>query len=97
AALGPGRRASRHQTGQPPGEGRTSAAGRRVGSGDQTLALASGRDLANMMLTLALQSDADTVYARATRVFTPDEIAEAFASAVGLAIPTQLQARLKAD
>ena len=54
-------------------------------------------DLANMMLTLALQSDADTVYARAIRVFTPDEIAEGFASAVGLAIPTQLQARLKAD
>ena len=54
-------------------------------------------DLANMMLTLALQSDADTVYARAIRVFTPDEIAEGFACAVGLAIPTQLQARLKAD
>ena len=33
-------------------------------------------DLANMMLTLALQSDADTVYARAIRVFTPDEIGE---------------------
>ena len=54
-------------------------------------------DLANMMLTLALQSDADQVYARAVRIFTPDEIAEAFACAVGLAIPTQLQARLKAD
>ena len=54
-------------------------------------------DLANMMLTLALQSDADQVYARAIRIFTPDEIAEAFACAVGLAIPTQLQARLKAD
>ena len=40
-------------------------------------------DLANMMLTLALQSDADTVYARAIRVFTPEEIAEGFASAVG--------------
>ncbi len=54
-------------------------------------------DLANMMLTLALQSDADRVYARAIRIFTPEEIAEGFASAVGLAIPTQLQARLKAD
>jgi hypothetical protein len=30
-------------------------------------------------------------------VFTPDELAEAFACAVGLAIPTELQARLKAD
>jgi hypothetical protein len=54
-------------------------------------------DLANMMLTLALQSDADAVYARAVRIFTPNEISEAFACAVGLAIPTQLQARLKAD
>ena len=54
-------------------------------------------DLATMMLTLALQSDADRVYARAIRIFTPEEIAEGFASAVGLAIPTQLQARLKAD
>ena len=41
-------------------------------------------DLANMMLCLALRTDADRVYARATSVFTPDEIAEGFASAVGL-------------
>jgi tRNA A-37 threonylcarbamoyl transferase component Bud32 len=54
-------------------------------------------DLANMMLTLALQSDPDLVYERATRSFTPDEIAEAFAADVGLAIPTQVQARLKED
>jgi membrane-associated phospholipid phosphatase len=54
-------------------------------------------DLANMMLTLALQSDADRVYQRALAVFTPDEIAESFACAVGLAIPTQLSARLKDD
>jgi hypothetical protein len=31
------------------------------------------------------------------RVFTPDEIAEAFACSVGLTIPTELQARLKED
>ena len=54
-------------------------------------------DLANMMLTLALQSDPDRVYARATQVFTPDEIAEAFASAQGMAIPTELSGRLKED
>jgi tRNA A-37 threonylcarbamoyl transferase component Bud32 len=54
-------------------------------------------DLANMMLCLALRSDADRVYARATSVFTPDEIAEGFASAVGLAIPTELSEKLKAD
>jgi hypothetical protein len=54
-------------------------------------------DLANMMLCLALRTDADRVYARATSVFTPDEIAEGFASAVGLAIPTELATKLKAD
>jgi tRNA A-37 threonylcarbamoyl transferase component Bud32 len=54
-------------------------------------------DLANMMLTLALQSDPDRVYERATRVFTAEEIGEAFASNVGLAVPTQVQARLKED
>jgi serine/threonine protein kinase len=54
-------------------------------------------DLANMMLTLALQSDPERVYACATETFTEDEIAEGFASAVGLAIPTQVQERLKTD
>jgi tRNA A-37 threonylcarbamoyl transferase component Bud32 len=54
-------------------------------------------DLANMMLCLALRTDADRVYARATSVFTPDEIAEGFASAVGLAIPTELSEKLEAD
>jgi tRNA A-37 threonylcarbamoyl transferase component Bud32 len=53
-------------------------------------------DLSNMLLTLALRSDPERVYARATRVFTPDEIAEAFASAVGLTIPTELQTKMKA-
>jgi len=54
-------------------------------------------DLSNMLLTLALRTDPERVYARATRVFTPGEIAEACASAVGLTIPTELQAKLKAD
>jgi tRNA A-37 threonylcarbamoyl transferase component Bud32 len=54
-------------------------------------------DLANMMMVLALRTDPDRVYERATRVFTPDEIAEAFACSVGLTIPTELQARLKED
>jgi tRNA A-37 threonylcarbamoyl transferase component Bud32 len=54
-------------------------------------------DLANMMLTLALQSDPDRVFARATERFTPDEIGEAFAADVGLAVPTQVQQRLKED
>ena len=50
-----------------------------------------------MMLTLALQTDPDRVYARATAVFTPEEIAEGFACAVGMAIPTELSSRLKDD
>jgi tRNA A-37 threonylcarbamoyl transferase component Bud32 len=54
-------------------------------------------DLSNMLLTLALRTDPERVYARATKVFTPEEIAEAFASAVGLTIPTELQAKMKAD
>jgi hypothetical protein len=54
-------------------------------------------DLSNMLLTLALRTDPERVYARAAKVFTPDEIAEACASAVGLTIPTELQAKMKAD
>ena len=54
-------------------------------------------DLSNMLLVLALRTDPERVYARATKVFTPDEIAEACASAVGLTIPTELQIKLKTD
>jgi membrane-associated phospholipid phosphatase/tRNA A-37 threonylcarbamoyl transferase component Bud32 len=54
-------------------------------------------DLANMMLVLALRSDADRVYERALRFFSPDELAEAFAAARGVASPTQLQHSLKSD
>jgi hypothetical protein len=56
-----------------------------------------GVDLANMLLVLALRTDAERVYARAVTVFTPDEIAEALACAQGMAIPTELQAYLKQD
>ncbi|MFB3739492.1 MAG: RIO1 family regulatory kinase/ATPase, partial [Candidatus Velamenicoccus archaeovorus] len=54
-------------------------------------------DLANMMLVLALRTDAERVYRRALERFTPDEIAEAFAAVRGLASPTQLRAALKRD
>jgi hypothetical protein len=54
-------------------------------------------DLSNMLLVLALRTDPERVYARATKVFTPDEIAEAVACAVGMTIPTELQAKMKAD
>ena len=54
-------------------------------------------DLANMMLVLGLRSDPDRVFRRATRLFDEDDIGEAFAADVGLAVPTQLQERLEAD
>ena len=37
-------------------------------------------DLGNMMLVLATRSDAERVYERALRLFTPDDVAEAFAA-----------------
>jgi membrane-associated phospholipid phosphatase len=54
-------------------------------------------DLANMMLVLAVRSDAERVYARALQFFSPDEIAEAFAATRGVASPTQLRTVLKQD
>ena len=54
-------------------------------------------DLANMMLVMALRTDPDSVYERALTYFTPEEIGEAFASAVGMAVPTELQRYLKED
>ncbi len=54
-------------------------------------------DLANMMLVLAVRSDARRVYEHALGYFTQDEIAEAFAAARGVASPTQLRNALKED
>jgi hypothetical protein len=54
-------------------------------------------DLANMMLVLALRTDAPTVYERAMRLFSADDIAEAFAGTRGIACPTQLRHALKDD
>jgi len=54
-------------------------------------------DLANMLLVLALRTDADRVYERALTSFTPEDIGEAFAAARGMAIPTELQRYLKED
>ena len=49
------------------------------------------------MLVMALKSDAERVYAIAQRYFTPEEVGEAFACAVGMAIPTELQRYMKED
>jgi tRNA A-37 threonylcarbamoyl transferase component Bud32 len=54
-------------------------------------------DLANMMLVLALKSDAPRVYEAALEYFTADEIAEAFAATRGVASPTQVRAEMKKD
>jgi hypothetical protein len=54
-------------------------------------------DLGNMLLVLALRSDADRVYAKALEYFTPDELAEAFAATRGVASPTQLRQSMKQD
>jgi len=54
-------------------------------------------DLGNMMLVLAVRTDAGRVYRRALGYFTPDELAEAFAATRGVASPTQLRAHLKRD
>jgi membrane-associated phospholipid phosphatase/tRNA A-37 threonylcarbamoyl transferase component Bud32 len=48
-------------------------------------------DLANMMLVLALRTDAQRVYARARLQFSDEEIAEAFAATRGLTMPSQLR------
>jgi membrane-associated phospholipid phosphatase/tRNA A-37 threonylcarbamoyl transferase component Bud32 len=54
-------------------------------------------DLGNMMLVLALRSDAETVYRKALRYFTPEELAEAFAATRGVASPSQLRRSMKQD
>jgi tRNA A-37 threonylcarbamoyl transferase component Bud32 len=55
-------------------------------------------DLANMMLTLALRSDAETVFRVALEEgFSADEVAEAFAATKGVTMPSQLRTELKRD
>jgi tRNA A-37 threonylcarbamoyl transferase component Bud32 len=56
-----------------------------------------GVDLANMLLVLALGSDARQVYERAQRQFSVEEIGEAFAATRGLTMPTQLRRMLRAQ
>ncbi len=52
-------------------------------------------DLANTMLVLGLYSEPKLVFERALRLFTPDDIAEAFAAVRGVASPTQLRSEMK--
>lgn len=52
-------------------------------------------DLANMMLILALRTDAERVYERALRLFAPEDIAEAFAATRSVTIPSQSRSSLR--
>ncbi len=54
-------------------------------------------DLANMMLILALHSSPQHVLERARLLFTDDELAEAFAVARGITLPSQLRRQLRED
>lgn len=53
-------------------------------------------DLANMMLVLAIRTDAARVYQRALLQFTEADVAEAFAATRGVTSPTQLRGLLRA-
>ena len=52
-------------------------------------------DLANMMLVLALSSDADRVYSKALEYFSPDDVAEAFAATRSVSVPSQSRSMLR--
>jgi hypothetical protein len=54
-------------------------------------------DLANMLLVLALLSDAGRVHERARRWFTDQEISEAFAARQGRAMPAQIRQMVRAS
>jgi tRNA A-37 threonylcarbamoyl transferase component Bud32 len=51
-------------------------------------------DLANMMLILALRTNAERVYERALLQFAPEDIAEAFAATRGVTLPSQSRSSL---
>ncbi|RLE16598.1 MAG: hypothetical protein DRJ28_01370 [Actinobacteria bacterium] len=51
-------------------------------------------DLANMMIILALRSSPELVYQRSLRYFSPDDVAEAFATMRSVTIPSQSRSSL---
>jgi tRNA A-37 threonylcarbamoyl transferase component Bud32 len=54
-------------------------------------------DLANMMLVVALRTSPEMVYQEALGLFSPEEIAEAFAATRGITVPSQLRAEIRKD
>ena len=96
-ALGGRTRTSRHQAGEPARPPRPAVAHRLGVHRDPAHAWRQAVDLANMMLVLALRSDAEHVYERARLYFSVDEIAEAFAATRGLTMPSQLRHMMRAQ
>ena len=95
-AVGRRARPPRHQAGQPARPGRRTLLVIDVAFAQvRPSPWREAVDLANMMLVLAVRTDAERVYQRALAYFTPDEIAEAFAAARGIASPTQLRSVMK--
>ena len=90
-------RPSRHQAGQPDGQDGHLVVIDPAFAQVRPSPWREAVDLANMMLVLGVRTDAERVYHRALAYFTPDEIAEAFAAARGIASPTQLRTQLKSD
>ena len=50
-----------------------------------------------MMLTLALASTPERVYAQALKVFAAEDVAEAFAACRSITVPTQLRSLIRTD
>jgi hypothetical protein len=50
-----------------------------------------------MMLVLALRTSPELVYQEALGLFSPGEIAEAFAATRGITVPSQLRAEIRKD
>jgi hypothetical protein len=50
-----------------------------------------------MMLVLALRTSPELVYQEAQKLFSPGEIAEAFAATRGITVPAQLRAEIRKD
>jgi hypothetical protein len=50
-----------------------------------------------MMLVLALRTSPELVYQQALQLFSPGEIAEAFAATRGITVPSQLRAEIRKD
>jgi hypothetical protein len=50
-----------------------------------------------MMLVLALRTSPELVYQEAQALFSPEDIAEAFAATRGITVPSQLRAEIRKD